>query len=69
MLGILKVLFIAVSALNLENNDFGDLATDDILAVLSHDTNLQEPHLGGNNLKATGFLKIRRSLRVFYSKQ
>jgi len=69
MLGILKVLFIAVSALNLENSDIGDLATDDILTVLSHDTNLQELHLGVNNLKATGFMKIGRSLQVFYSKQ
>ena len=48
--------------LNLNNNNIGEEAADDIAAVLSNNTKLQELYLSDNNFRA-GAIKIAKGLQ------
>ena len=44
-------------------NNISTEAADDIAAVLSHNTKLQELHIGGNNLQSAGVMKVANGLQ------
>ena len=47
---------------NVANNNISEEAADDIAAILSHNTKLQELYPGGNNLQSAGAIKTAKSL-------
>ena len=52
-----------VQAISFHNNNVTDEAADDIAAVISCNTKLQELNLSGNNLQKTGVIKVVKALR------
>ena len=53
----------ALIVFDMRNNGVSDETADDIAAVLSHNTKLQELHLGWNNFHAAGAVKIAKGLQ------
>ena len=53
--------------LYINRNNITHEAADDIAAVISYNTHLQELHLGSNDLRASGITKISRSLQKISS--
>ena len=49
--------------LNLNNSNIGEEAADDIAAVLSYNTKLQELYLSDNNFRTAGAIKIAKGLQ------
>jgi len=52
---------------DMQYNNIGDEAADDIAAVLFHNTQLQELHLDGNSLKTAGAIKIIKGLQNIFT--
>ena len=48
--------------LDISNNNIGSEAADDVAAILSHNSKLQQLYLGGNKLETSGTIKIARAL-------
>ena len=53
----------SLTILNITNNNISEEAADDMAAVLSHNTKLQELYVGENNLQASGAMKIAKGLQ------
>ena len=52
-----------LTILNLNNNNIGEEAADDIAAVLFHNIKLQELYLSDNNFRTAGAIKIAKGLQ------
>ncbi len=70
--GIIKISrslqkIISLIKLYINHNNITDEAADDIAAVISCNTQLQELHLDSNDLQASGIIKISRSLQKISS--
>ena len=65
MIKIAKALknILTLKALNINNNNVGEKAADDIAAVLSHNTELEKLHLSNNRLKTDSMIKITKTLQ------
>ena len=66
--GVIKIMK-ALKGLNtlrklyISNNSITDKVTDNIAAVISHNKNLQEFDISGNNLQTAGVIKIMKALK------
>ena len=58
---------ITLKKFSITNNNITDKVTDDIAAVISCNTHLQELDLGNNDLQASGITKVSRSLQKISS--
>ena len=52
-----------MTVIDISNNNISDKAGDDIVAILSYNTILQQLYLGTNLLQATGAIKIAKALQ------
>ena len=66
--GIMKIVkslqnISGLTAFSIGDNSVGEEAADDIAAVLSHNTKLQQLHLHNNNFRTVGIIKIVKALQ------